>query len=48
MGYFFFVVAFFLVAFFAVAIVCITSSLAVRGGMGRPIYASSTASTRAA
>jgi hypothetical protein len=37
MGYFFLVVlAFFLVAFFAVAIVSITSSLAVRGGMGRP------------
>ena len=36
MAYFFFVVAFFLVVFFAVAIVCITSSLAVCGGLDRP------------
>jgi hypothetical protein len=35
MAYFFFVVAFFLVVFFAVAIVCITSSLAVCGGLDR-------------
>ena len=35
MAYFFFVVAFFLLDFFAVAIVCITSSLAVCGGLDR-------------